>query len=71
MNHHYAMQIEWSDEDDCYIVSLPDFGPYAKTHGDTYQEAAKNGEEVLDLLVESYREEGRTLPRTTSLAPGR
>ena len=71
MNHHYAMQIEWSDEDHCYIVSLPDFGPYAKTHGDTYQEAAKNGEEVLDLLVESYREEGRALPLTTSLAQGR
>jgi len=67
----YAMQIEWSDEDDCYIVSLPDFGPYAKTHGDTYQEAAKNGQEVLDLLVESYREEGRALPLTTSLAQGR
>lgn len=47
------MVIVWSDEDDCYLVHLPDF-PDQKfvTHGETYEEAAKNGQEVLELLLE-------------------
>jgi len=47
------MAIVWSDEDDCYLVHLPDF-PDQKfiTHGETYEEAAKNGQEVLELLLE-------------------
>lgn len=58
----YSMLIQWSDEDEAYIVSLPEFGPYARTHGSTYEEAAKNGREVLELLVESCLEDGEPLP---------
>ena len=25
MNHHYSMIIQWSEEDNCYVVFLPDF----------------------------------------------
>lgn len=48
----YAVVIQWSDQDQCYVVSLPEWGPYAKTHGDTYEEAARNAQEVLELLME-------------------
>lgn len=48
----YTVVIQWSDEDQCYVVSLPEWGPYAKTHGDTYEEAARNAREVLELLME-------------------
>jgi predicted RNase H-like HicB family nuclease len=53
-NLPYSMVIVWSDEDQCYLVHLPDF-PYQKsvTHGETYEEAVKNGQEVLELLLES------------------
>ncbi|CCQ54391.1 Protein of unknown function UPF0150 [Crocosphaera watsonii WH 0005] len=37
----YTILIQWSEEDQKYIVSLPEFGPYAHTHGDTYEEALK------------------------------
>ena len=47
----YSMIIEWSDEDDAYIVTLPEF-PICHTHGATREEALKNGQEVLELLVE-------------------
>ena len=57
----YSMVIQWSDEDEVYIVSLPEFGG-CKTHGATYQEAVKHGKEVIELLVESFEEEGRRLP---------
>ncbi len=47
------MVIVWSDEDDCYLVHLPDFPEQRfRTHGETYEEAAKNGQEVLELLLE-------------------
>jgi antitoxin HicB len=60
---HYSMVIEWSDDDQLYVVSLPEWGELAHTHGKTYTEAVKNGEEVLEMLVEHYQAEGRPLPR--------
>jgi predicted RNase H-like HicB family nuclease len=56
------MVIEWSNEDQVYIVSLPEWGPGARTHGATYDEAVRNGQEVLELLIEGARKEGRPLP---------
>jgi predicted RNase H-like HicB family nuclease len=52
MNVHYSILIQWSEADQAYIASLPEFGPYALTHGATYEEALKNGQEALDLLME-------------------
>lgn len=62
MNDRYSMIIRWSEEDQVFVVSLPEFGAYAQTHGDTYEEAARNGREVLELLVESFQSEGWPLP---------
>ena len=63
MMMQYSIVIQWSDEDKTYVVSLPEFGTYAHTHGDTYADALKNAEEVLELLIESYQEQGRPLPQ--------
>ncbi len=62
MTCRYSMVIQWSEEDQVYVVTLPEFhGP--QTHGDTYEDAVKNGQEVLELLVETYQELGRPLPQ--------
>jgi len=61
MNNHYSMLIEWSEEDEAYVVSFPEF-PGAHTHGATYLDAVRNGQEVLALLVETYQQEGKLLP---------
>ncbi len=61
----YTLVIYWSDEDDAYLVSLPDWDGIVmnpSTHGDTYAEAVRNGEEVLEMLIESMKEDGETLP---------
>ena len=58
---HYSMIINWSEEDQAFIVTLPEFGG-CKTHGADYAEAVKNGQEVLELLADAYRAEGRALP---------
>jgi predicted RNase H-like HicB family nuclease len=61
----YEMDIIWSDEDGCYLVHLPDFPEQKyRTHGDTYQEAARNGQEVLELLLE---DEGLLHPQSKSV----
>ena len=67
MNYHYTVIIQWSDEDQCFVVSLPEWGEFCHTHGDTYEEALKNAQEVLELLVESSLEEGEPLPKPRTL----
>ena len=70
MKPHYSMIIQWSIEDEIYIVSLPEFGN-AHTHGDTYTEAIQHGEEVLELLIEEYQNLGRILPTPISASAWR
>ena len=60
------MVIVWSDEDNCYLVHLPDFPEQTyRTHGNSYEKAARNGEEVLYLLLE---EDGRPHPKPRTSA---
>lgn len=67
MNYHYTIVIQWSDEDRCFIVSLPEWGEFCHTHGDTYEDALKNAQEVLELLINSSLEEGKPLPEPRTL----
>ncbi|MCY6492851.1 type II toxin-antitoxin system HicB family antitoxin [Leptolyngbya sp. GGD] len=62
MQYRYTILIQWSDEDQCYVVSLPEWGEFSHTHGETYAEALQNAQEVLELLVESALAEGEPLP---------
>lgn len=63
----YSMLIQWSDEDHAYVVSFPEFNRGPMTHGTTYEEAAQNGREVLEMLVEHYVEQGITLPEPAAV----
>ena len=58
----YSMLIEWSDEDNKYIVTLPEF-PNCYTHGATYEEALQNGKEAIEALIEKYQYCGQPLPQ--------
>ncbi|MBE9137654.1 type II toxin-antitoxin system HicB family antitoxin [Nodosilinea sp. LEGE 07088] len=59
-NLRYEMIIVWSEEEDCFLVHLPDFPEQTyRTHGSSYEEAVRNGREVLQLLLE---EDGLPLP---------
>ena len=66
MNYHYSISIQWSQEDNKFIAHLPEFGPYAHTHGNSYQEALKNALQVIELLVEDYTARGKELPQYLS-----
>lgn len=67
MNSHYTIVIRWSDEDECFVVSLPEWGEFCHTHGDTYEEALKNAREVLELLIESSLSNGEPLREPQTL----
>jgi antitoxin HicB len=58
----YTVLIQWSDEDDCFVVSLPEWGEFCHTHGDTYEAALTNAQEVLEMLIEGAIADGETLP---------
>lgn len=65
-NLRYPMIIQWSDEDNCFLVEFPDFpGQRWRTHGETYQEAVANGIEALESLVMAYESTGEPLPEPT------
>lgn len=68
MNLPYTIIIQWSSEDKCYLVHLPEF-PTQKyhTHGNTYEEAIKNAQEVIEMLIAEYQEDGKPLPVVKSL----
>ena len=62
----YSMTIVWSERAQSYLVGLPEWqdrliGP-AATHGATYEEAARNGQIVLEMLIADALEDGESLP---------
>jgi antitoxin HicB len=58
------MTIQWSDEDQAYLVHLPEFpAQHFVTHGDTYEEAAKRGQEAIESLIEWDVADGQPLPQ--------
>ncbi len=66
----YSMVIQWSSEDESFLVSLPEwegrvFNPV--THGGTYGEAAERGFEVLEGLVASAVAHAEPLPEPSEL----
>lgn len=71
MNSHYTIIIQWSDEDNCFVVSFPEWGEFCHTHGDTYEEAIKNAQEVLEMLIETSLENGEPLPEPQTLGKSR
>jgi predicted RNase H-like HicB family nuclease len=63
------MLIQWSDEDDAFLVTLPEWKDRVLnpvTHGATYEEAVQRGQEVLELLVELSLDQGEPLPQPKS-----
>jgi predicted RNase H-like HicB family nuclease len=58
----YSILIQWSDGDAAYIAHLPEWGKFASTHGDIYEEALQQAREVLEDLIYGYEQMGKPLP---------
>ncbi len=62
---HYSTVIEWYEEYQAYLVILPEWADRVLmpvTHGNTYNEVVQQGQEVLEMLVESAKRDGEPLP---------
>ncbi len=60
-DRHYSMLIEWSDEDKAYIVTVPEL-PGCMTHGVTYAEAVRQGEDAIATWLNTARAWGDPIP---------
>jgi predicted RNase H-like HicB family nuclease len=58
----YSMRIEWSNEDQVFVVSLPEWGDLVHTHGATYEEALRQGKDLIEGLVAARQQSGEPLP---------
>ncbi len=66
----YSMVIQWSSEDQLFLVTIPEFADRVMmpcTHGKTREEAIKNGEEVIDLYLDAWQIEGESIPEPKML----
>ena len=68
----YARLIRWSDEDECFVGSLPELDGDC-THGSTVEEVARNLDECAELYVEDCLTDGTPLPepRVAVIVPGK
>jgi predicted RNase H-like HicB family nuclease len=60
-DRHYSMLIEWSAEDDAFIVTVPEL-PGCRTHGATYVEAVEHGQDAVESWISARQHNGRPIP---------
>lgn len=58
----YSMRIQWSDEDQVYIVDVPEL-PGCTTHGRTYEEAVTQAQDAIDGWIYGHRATGYPIPK--------
>jgi predicted RNase H-like HicB family nuclease len=61
MKTRYELIIYWSKEDDSFVVEVPEL-PGCMADGQTYAEAVKNAEQIIDEWTETTRKLGRPIP---------
>jgi len=59
--NHSSIVIQWRLPYQAYIVTVPELTG-CKTHGDTYEEAIKNGQEVIELCIDALKASGKAIP---------
>ncbi|CCQ60598.1 type II toxin-antitoxin system HicB family antitoxin [Crocosphaera watsonii] len=62
MNIRYELIIYWSEEDQAFIVEVPELSG-CMADGESYQEAVQNAEIVIQEWIETAQQLGRTIPK--------
>ena len=57
----YEIILYWSEEDQAFIAEVPEL-PGCAADGETYQEALKNVEVIMQEWIETAKELGRPIP---------
>ena len=62
MKRYFTVVIEKDEESDMYVGEVPGLSG-CHTHGKTIDELMKNMQEVIELCLETEKEEARELPK--------
>ncbi len=57
----YELIIYWSKDDNSFVIEVPEL-PGCMADGQSYAEAVKNAEEIIDEWIETARKLGRPIP---------
>lgn len=71
MNTRYSLVIQWSDADQLYLVTIPEFSEIAMqpcTSGRTYEDAIANAQEAIAGYLEYCQDEGIMPPSPVLVA---
>ncbi len=60
-SYKYQIDIGWSQEDECYVVNVPELKG-CKTHGETIDEAVVNSQEAIRAYLASLKKRGIEAP---------
>ena len=66
--YKYPIYMYWSDEDDCFVTSVPDL-PGCMSDGKTPEEAIKNTQTIISEWIEAALEDGDAIPKPSSYIP--
>jgi predicted RNase H-like HicB family nuclease len=64
------MIVQWSEEDQLFLVTIPEFADRVMmpcTHGTTREAAICHGEEVIEMYLEAWQSEGKSIPEPQTL----
>lgn len=61
MSIKYELIIYWSEDDQAFIVDVPEL-PGCMADGTSYEEAVANAKEAISLWIETAESLGRSIP---------
>jgi len=61
MSIKYELIIYWSDEDESFVVEVPEL-PGCMADGESYEQAVANARQVIEEWIETARDLGRLIP---------
>jgi predicted RNase H-like HicB family nuclease len=61
MTTRYELIIYWSNDDESFVVEVPEL-PGCMADGQTYAEAVANAQEVINEWIETAHKLGRPIP---------
>ena len=57
----YEMIIYWSEDDDSFVVEVPEL-PGCMADGNSYEDAVANAKQIVEEWIETAKELGRPIP---------
>lgn len=62
INKNYSIVIQWSQQENCFVATLPEWGN-RNIQGNTYEQALANAQKALNYLVALSMTKKQSLPK--------